>query len=191
MATDRRVRYTKLALKESLLKFLREKPISRITVKEICEDADINRATYYAHYTDQYDQLKQLENDFTEGIGAYLDSFSSEEVALNPYGMLVSIFEYVDRDIELCRALLGRNGDMSFMENFVELVGERVLETWESQKVVRGSDAEYAYIFVANGSIGIIRRWLFEEKERATPQEIAGVIVRLVYNGIMNGSKGK
>ena len=77
------------------------------------------------------------------------------------------------------------------MENFVELVGERVLETWESQKVVRGSDAEYAYIFVANGSIGIIRRWLFEEKERATPQEIAGVIVRLVYNGIMNGSKGK
>ncbi|HAW71465.1 MAG TPA: TetR/AcrR family transcriptional regulator, partial [Firmicutes bacterium] len=37
--TDRRVKYTKMVLRESLIKKLRDKPIARITIKELCEDA--------------------------------------------------------------------------------------------------------------------------------------------------------
>ena len=50
--SDRRVKYTKMVLRNALIKLLETKPISRITIKEICEEADINRTTYYAHYTD-------------------------------------------------------------------------------------------------------------------------------------------
>ena len=35
MSRDRRVKYTQMVLNESLLEVLREKPLSRITVKEI------------------------------------------------------------------------------------------------------------------------------------------------------------
>ena len=49
---NRRVKMTKMLLNESFLKFLAEKPLARITVKEICEDAGVNRSTYYAHFTD-------------------------------------------------------------------------------------------------------------------------------------------
>ena len=45
MSRDRRVKYTQMVLNESLLEVLREKPLSRITVKEICDRADINRST--------------------------------------------------------------------------------------------------------------------------------------------------
>jgi AcrR family transcriptional regulator len=65
MSTDRRVKYTKMVLKDSLIKLMQEKPISRITIKAICEDADVNRATYYSHYKDQFDQLNQIEAEFT------------------------------------------------------------------------------------------------------------------------------
>ena len=37
MAGDRRVKYTKMVLRESLIKLLQKKPISRITVKELCD----------------------------------------------------------------------------------------------------------------------------------------------------------
>jgi len=57
--TDRRVKYRKMVLRESLTKLMQEKPISRITIKELCEDADINRATFYSHYNDQFDLLKK------------------------------------------------------------------------------------------------------------------------------------
>jgi len=50
---DRRVKYTRMVLKESFINLLEKKDISQITIKEICEDADINRATFYAHYNDQ------------------------------------------------------------------------------------------------------------------------------------------
>lgn len=55
---DRRVKFTKMFLKESLIDLLEEKSIFKITIKEICEKADINRATFYAHYSDQYNLLE-------------------------------------------------------------------------------------------------------------------------------------
>ena len=50
--TDARIRYTQGVLKQALLSFLQEKPINKITVKEVCERAELNRATFYAHYSD-------------------------------------------------------------------------------------------------------------------------------------------
>lgn len=41
---DARVRYTQRVLKESFLSLLREKPVNKITVKEVCELAELNRA---------------------------------------------------------------------------------------------------------------------------------------------------
>ena len=52
---DRRIRITKKAIKESLIELLQEYPIAKISVKMICESADINRSTFYAHYNDQSD----------------------------------------------------------------------------------------------------------------------------------------
>lgn len=46
MKTDARVRYTKMRIREAFFQCLREKPVSRITVKELCDTAEINRATF-------------------------------------------------------------------------------------------------------------------------------------------------
>ena len=50
--TDARIRYTQRILKESFLILLKQKPVNKITVKEVCEMAELNRATFYAHYSD-------------------------------------------------------------------------------------------------------------------------------------------
>ena len=75
---NRRVKMTKMLLNESFLKFLAEKPLARITIKEICEDADVNRSTYYAHFTDPYDQLKKLESDIMVDMTIYVDNIVTE-----------------------------------------------------------------------------------------------------------------
>ena len=48
MKQDHRVRLTKLLLREAFLDLLVEKPVAKITVKELCEQANVNRATFYA-----------------------------------------------------------------------------------------------------------------------------------------------
>ena len=43
---DARVRYTRRVLKDSFLLLLKEKPVNKITVKRVCELAEVNRATF-------------------------------------------------------------------------------------------------------------------------------------------------
>ena len=50
--TDRRVNRTKRQIKKALINLLSKKALSRITVSEITELADIGRGTFYTHYQD-------------------------------------------------------------------------------------------------------------------------------------------
>lgn len=61
--TDRRTRYTRQTIKDSLLSLMQKKPFSKITVTEICRLSEINRGTFYLHYYDLDDVLDEiLEN---------------------------------------------------------------------------------------------------------------------------------
>ncbi|NLY89888.1 MAG: TetR/AcrR family transcriptional regulator [Firmicutes bacterium] len=183
MARDRRVKYTKMILRESLIKLLLEKPIARVTVKELCEKADINRATFYTHYTDQFDLFKQIEAEFIADVNSYLDNFTLEQGETGLFQLIVKIFEYVEKNSELCRVLLGRNGDMDFQTHIMQIVGKRVFFEWGKRKKVDEIIAEYIYTYVATGSIGIIRKWLFEENQES-PEKMAALVARLANKGI-------
>lgn len=64
MGLDARVRYTQMVIKNSFTKLLEQKPLNKVTVKEICELSEINRATFYKYYCDAYDLLEKLESEF-------------------------------------------------------------------------------------------------------------------------------
>ncbi|HEY8344997.1 MAG TPA: TetR-like C-terminal domain-containing protein [Bacillota bacterium] len=183
MATDRRVKYTKMVLRESLIKLLHDKPISRITVKELCAEADINRATFYTHYTDQFDLLKQIASQFIADVNSYLNSFALEQGEPGLLQLILKILEYAAENRELCRVLLGRNGDMDFQTNIMQIVKERVVFEWRKKKKVDEATAEYIYTYVATGSIGVIRKWLFEA-DPEPPQKMAVLVARLANKGI-------
>ncbi|NLJ89833.1 MAG: TetR/AcrR family transcriptional regulator, partial [Clostridiales bacterium] len=63
---NRSVIKTKRKLKVGLLSLLKERPATEITVKELCELVDINRGTFYYHYTDIYDMIDKIEEEFFE-----------------------------------------------------------------------------------------------------------------------------
>ncbi|MFA6846158.1 MAG: TetR family transcriptional regulator, partial [Sphaerochaetaceae bacterium] len=71
---DRRARYTRMVLKQSLLSLMKERPITKISVKELCEKADVNRTTFYAHYTAINELLQQIESELMERIRNSLSS---------------------------------------------------------------------------------------------------------------------
>ena len=58
---DKRVEKTKYAIKNAFLKLRKKKPLEKITVKELCEKAYINKSTFYAHYEDIYALSDALE----------------------------------------------------------------------------------------------------------------------------------
>ena len=60
---DRRVRKTKSLLLQCLLQLMEEKDVKDISVKELADLADINRGTFYLHYSDIYDMLSKVEDE--------------------------------------------------------------------------------------------------------------------------------
>lgn len=69
-SNDRRIRYTRYALQNALIVCMQQKPFNRITVREICETADINRSTFYMHYKDIYELLDEIEEQVYQEIDA-------------------------------------------------------------------------------------------------------------------------
>ena len=61
MGQDARVRYSKMIIQSNFVSLLKQKPMNKITVKELCEMADINRATFYKYYMDFYDLMEKIE----------------------------------------------------------------------------------------------------------------------------------
>lgn len=74
MKEDARVRYTKKALRDALFQCLKTKQLQDITVKEISETANLNRATFYKHYRDCFDLLEQIENEMLNDFRELIES---------------------------------------------------------------------------------------------------------------------
>lgn len=51
LTESRRTRYTRAAMQDALIELLRDQALGDITVKALCERADVNRSTFYAHYS--------------------------------------------------------------------------------------------------------------------------------------------
>lgn len=108
---------------------LKEKPISSLTIKEICELADLNRSTFYAHFSSQYDLLNAIEEEFIEDMVSTLNqyNFSKEEEALK---MTEKILEYIARNSDVCQMLLGENSDIHFQKKGMKITQEYIFKNW-------------------------------------------------------------
>ena len=72
--TDRRIQKTKTQLRAGLAKLMQTKSLKEITVKELVEEVDINRSTFYLHYTDIYQMLESIETELQEEIKAIIEN---------------------------------------------------------------------------------------------------------------------
>lgn len=73
---------TKQRLSASLKKYMQKKPLSRITIRDIIEDCDVNRNTFYYHFVDIYDLLKWTLDQEAIGVVKNIDVNSNPEDAI-------------------------------------------------------------------------------------------------------------
>jgi len=70
---DRRVKRSRRALKDALIELMKRKDVSKISIKELCELADVNRSTFYANYDDIHELLKAVHFELLDKISEPLD----------------------------------------------------------------------------------------------------------------------
>ncbi|NLM76013.1 MAG: TetR/AcrR family transcriptional regulator [Clostridiaceae bacterium] len=184
---DRRVKYTRMVIKESFIDLLEKKDISRITIKEICENADINRATFYAHYSDQYDLLRKIEDEFLDNIRDYLDELDQKIYKENPVLLVEKIFEYIKENAKLCKLLLSERGGLNFQKRVMVLVYDTIINELSGITRITKEDADYVYSFTITGCVGIVQKWL-DDGMKKSARFIADMVIKLTL-GLINSLK--
>ena len=67
---------SKKSIKSAFTQLIEEKrDINKITIKEIVERADISKSTFYAHYSDIYAVVEEIENEIVNCLSNALDNF--------------------------------------------------------------------------------------------------------------------
>ena len=169
---DARVRYTRMIIEQSFLELLKQKPVSKITVTELCELAQINRATFYKHYLDVPDLMEQLENQLFDEIRSV---FGAEEVELKPF--LLKMLNYTSKEREKYMALGGENGDPNLMTKTFLVCYENAYPIMQQNMPgMKESERQMLYHFLSQGAGGVLTWWIRDGMQQS-PEVIAQFIL--------------
>ena len=176
---DRRVILTKKLLKDALIKLMKDKPLHSISIKRICETADVNRSTFYHHYETQFDLYDDIVADVSGDIGAI--SRKVKEQDGTAVEILTDIFRYAEENRDLFLVILSTNSNLNLGEGFTRIV-DRFLEKENTSEMFN-----YCTQFIAAGVTNILWIWLNEEHRRSA-RDIALVVHALMWHGFRKAS---
>ena len=182
---DRRVRKTRKQLRMALMTLLLKKDIEHITVRDVSELADVNRGTFYAHYKDVEELLRQLEDELFSELQAlgekYREKFDEEDAL----AYLTEVFALAGENSDMVYALHATTVDMDFQNRLHRELTTQYLAVFMEKLGLSGSNAELVVAFITSGVIAAAIKWIEGGKEE-TPEELAQLCGALVQRGVQS-----
>lgn len=171
---DRRVVMTKRMLKDALIDMLKEKDIYHISIRELCEKADVNRTTFYKYYGSQFDLLGDMENDILEFVAKTIQNNEK-----TPEKIISLVCNYLEQNLEFVRLIINNNIDPSFAQKLFAM--NSIKESALKKCSVENSEStiDYIYNFLTYGSFRMVCIWLNKE-DRESPEEFAKLILQMI-----------
>ena len=173
MADSRRTQMTKTLLKTALIELLQEKPLHKISVKELCDRADLNRTTFYLHYEDQTELFNDLVSNLEKDLIEYIPPTADKKDNI----MLIHKYlEYVKNNSVVFRTLMGSDINGGAKTRIIRdiLTGMRN----ELPRFGTEDETRYFYVFMVEGVVNVIIRWI-DNGFDLTVDDLAKIIYRL------------
>ncbi|MCM1304770.1 MAG: TetR/AcrR family transcriptional regulator [Butyrivibrio sp.] len=189
-AGNARYRGTVKSLQEALLALLEKKQLKSITVRELCEAAQINKATFYRHYQDIYELAEKTEQRIQSGLIRLLDTGKKRPLT-EPIGQeeLVRVIEYIGKYDVFYREYLKTGRDSFLDERFRHLWDAFFVPQFQAVGVTSERRMQYYYRFFRSGMLTVILYWL-ETGMQEPPQELASIIWRMSFHQLSAESGG-
>ncbi|MEJ8305229.1 TetR/AcrR family transcriptional regulator [Saccharibacillus sacchari] len=157
---DRRIIKSREAIKKALIELMAHQDFDHITIQQIADQANVNRATIYLHYLDKYDLLdKMMEEQIDE-----LKKTSETACQLEWIGATEVFCEYFDTHYPFFSLMLANSGSPYFRKHFLRFL----LEAFENEldmNQVQNQDMDPSIIleFTSSAYVGVIESWLKKE----------------------------
>lgn len=146
---------TRKMLQSALVELMREMPFREITIKRLCEQADVNRSTFYLHYADQSALLQSIEDDTLEKTFQYLKNVGPDADAPDK---LEAFLRYIRDNAETFSILLRSGEGSSFRRRLFSTAFEKADRAFPADACPEVQP--YVISFLMSGCFEIIRQWM-------------------------------
>lgn len=167
-------------LKQAFMELLAEKPYEKISVSDVTRRADLNRGTFYAHFDNMDDLLRDVMGDLTLTISAIIERTFDGSFLQNPMPVLGQIGEFLMQNIVLARKLVSSTS----VEPFINTL-ERTFRDKARRRLAQMPNVDLAYVqlladYLSSGVLGAYRAWLSGEYGTATIDQVNEYLCKLV-----------
>lgn len=182
MAIDRRVQRTRTALADALVALIRRKDYEAITVEDILGEADVGRATFYAHFTSKDDLLRRSLDRLRRLLVAARDGSPDAPFRLEPrWSPSRALFEHVAAFADVQSSLAGGRGAAILRDAIEEVIADVLRETMPSGPAAMPK--ELAVLHVVSTVDTVLRWWLGARRE-LSPEQADGLFQQLAFGGV-------
>ncbi|MCD7887708.1 MAG: TetR/AcrR family transcriptional regulator [Clostridiales bacterium] len=182
---DRRQKKTRQAIQNALLTLMKEKPLNKITVSELAATADVNRKTFYNHYSNIQEVRDELDQEYIDRIFSLLKT--AHEMEQPPdMGLLIESLVNALTEHPTRTRLLFESGEQLYL---IERLKELTLPYLE-QRVMDPQTAAflpYALDYTVYGMTALLNTWIHAEKP-LPPQELSRLITDLLQASASAGN---
>ncbi|TDL99020.1 TetR family transcriptional regulator [Macrococcus brunensis] len=169
-----------ILIEKQFLKLLEEHRFREITIKMICEEAHINRSTFYTYYLDKYDLLDRLIEHHLSELNLIGKQFADASIidrdALRTLSLLYldNLFSYIYNNQKFFRTLMTVHPAQNFTQKFLNVLKDNYMHIIKNHHL---QDPEYFVNYTLGGQFGIIYFWLKNNCEES-PDKVADIVYR-------------
>ena len=181
---------TAVRFDKALLFLLEKKPFEYITISEICEKAEVNRSTFYLHYENTNDLLKETTTYVLDNFASYFSIDAESVVAqfancdlqdlkfikekyLRPY------LSFIKDNQQVFSAVLSQPTTFDSKAIFKRLfdnIFKPILDRFHYPR----DEQNYVMMFYLNGITAIITEWLKDGCQKSM-EDISAIMHVCIY----------
>jgi AcrR family transcriptional regulator len=185
---DRRSARTRAMLQQALMTLILRKGYEAITIKDICETANVGRSTFYGHFTGKDD----LKRSGLEGLRRSLARPRQErppgsgDTREGVFGFSLAMFEHARDHIDLYRALAGSHGGALSMATIRWILSDLVRDDLAAIGNGTSGDSiprELMVEYVVGAYMAVLTWWL-ERGAKLPPEQVDAMFRRLAFDGV-------
>jgi len=170
--SNQRVAVTKRMVKEGLIRMLEKKPLEKVNITELCQEAGINRTTFYRYYELPRDVLAEMQSEFFEETFKH---FHRPLIASDIERLFVCLSEHA----ELVKLFFQYNSDTDWANIFSNIYNSFPEIMTKAFRNLDGNSAKLLSTYLAGGAYFLARQWIMEDIPMS-PKDVSEIALNIL-----------
>ena len=113
-------------IRDAYVNLMQEKPIDKISISDIVREADLNRGTFYAHYSNPMDVLMEIADEILGDVQGFFADFSFTDFLKEPMPLLLRVEKLLADNLDFYRRINLNTASIGFTDQIKKILIEYI-----------------------------------------------------------------